>query len=136
MDKQLKVTKVSTYNTAARNPNSRGPKRPYAPTVVYVETAGETIAQNLAERRQRPNTTYKKTILAYGLEKLNIPVDLKLAWNRKAGCSCGCSPGFFLVSDDGYRVTLFDAAGPININVTVEEVATPEAPAQDTTPQV
>jgi hypothetical protein len=141
MDKNLKVSKVNFYTATRRNQNSRGPKRAFTPTIVYVTPKGETIAENLANRRQRPNTTYKKLLKAHGLDALNIPPGHKLAWNQSAGCECGCSPGFFITDSDGYRVTLFgldsngDRTIPLRaLEVLVEEV-TEEAPAP-TDPQV
>lgn len=141
MDKNLKVSKVNFTVAAFRDPNARGPKRSFKPTVIYVYPEGETISENLANRRQRPNTTYKKLLKAHGLDKLNVPPDHKLAWNQYAGCECGCSPGFFVTAPDGYRVTLYGQLeglalpGPIgDIQVAIQEV-TEEAPTP-TDPQV
>lgn len=55
----------------------------------------ETILENLINRRCRPNKEYRKLVPAV-LKKANIPSTTKVKWSQKAGCSCGCSPGFIL----------------------------------------
>jgi hypothetical protein len=63
---------------------------------VYVVLNHETILENLVWRRARPHQLWKP-IVKRELEKHGIHVE-KLSWSQKAGCSCGCSPGF--KSDD------------------------------------
>lgn len=70
---------------------------------IYVWPDGESIVENLQNRRNRPHTTYKKEVIPAMLEKLkkeqpdvyNIIKDHKWSWNQSCGCSmCPCSPGF------------------------------------------
>jgi hypothetical protein len=64
-------------------------------SVLYFFPTGETILDNLALRRQRPVKEFRALIPqvceAVGITNMQ---DLKFSWSQKAGCSCGCSPGF------------------------------------------
>jgi hypothetical protein len=92
-------------------------------TRIYVCPEGETIWQNLQERKQRPYTTYKK-ILKTAYKELGIPEGAKLAWNQRAGCSCPCSPGFFIKivkPDYTYLAEILDENGKsCDIFVTIK----------------
>jgi hypothetical protein len=80
---------------------------------VYVYPAQETIMENLANRRSRPLNTYRAA-LRKGLSELGVDlsrVDYK--WSQKAGCSCGCSPGFIV---DGWDPAIADKTVHIAIN--------------------
>jgi len=74
---------------------------------VYVHVKDESVLENFAKRFDRPITLYREAA-KLGLEKLNISG--KLRWSQKAGCSCGCSPGFILKEQggDGLPVKPFD----------------------------
>lgn len=65
-------------------------------TRLYVWIKDETIWENLQNRRVRPYTVWRKEIVPTVLQALELPADTKVRWSRKAGCSCGCSPGFIL----------------------------------------
>jgi hypothetical protein len=74
-------------------------ERPFDPgqqkARIYVWPAGEDIVQNLQERRRRPYTEWRKQIVwpvVVAMGFVGKPSDL--AWSQKAGCRCGCSPGF------------------------------------------
>ena len=72
------------------------PARFKAKTRVYVYPSGETIMENLMNRRSRDLNTYRAA-LRKGLSEIGVDlsrVDYK--WSQKAGCSCGCSPGFIV----------------------------------------
>lgn len=67
----------------------------------------ETILENLQNRRSRPYNEYRK-LIPQVLKKANkqqdkelpkFPENTKACWSQKAGCSCGCSPGFILQTD-------------------------------------
>ena len=68
-------------------------------TRIYVWPQGESILENLENRRQRPYTTYKKEVIPSVLEKMGLPADTKVRWSQYAGCSCPCSPGFIVDGD-------------------------------------
>jgi hypothetical protein len=117
MEAKMKIVKVEKV---AIRPERRTYGNP--PSIVYVNIEGENVWENLENRRCRPYTAYKH-LLAPHLQELGIPVDAKLAWNQKAGCSCPCSPGFNVKVKDSlgneYRTTLHDAGRPVNIYVTI-----------------
>jgi hypothetical protein len=74
-------------------------------TIIYVNPKGENLIQNLKNRRSRPYNLYRKFIpvvmrMAFG-SWFN---DVKANWSQKAGCSCGCSPGFIVTGHQGYDV--------------------------------
>jgi hypothetical protein len=67
---------------------------------IYFDIKGETLMENLENRRCRPYNEYKKllpqVIKELQNQGLNITGNEKIYWSQKAGCSCGCSPGFVL----------------------------------------
>lgn len=67
-------------------------------SILYFFPVGETLIDNLAERRRRPVKEYRKLIpevcKAVGIN--HEEGNLKFSWSQKAGCSCGCSPGFII----------------------------------------
>jgi len=84
---------------------------------VYVDVPNETILENIANRRNRPWTEWKKHVMPTVMEALpemfaasylqttNGPWQMmrmhdsaiKPRWSQKAGCSmCPCSPGFII----------------------------------------
>jgi hypothetical protein len=84
--------KIKTFETR-RDPESRDASRGR----VYLHPAGETILENFTSgRRTRPYTTFRKELMPEVLVRLGLPADTKISWSRKAGCSCGCSPGFIV----------------------------------------
>lgn len=113
----MKIVKVEKFP-------ARNDRRTYrtAPSIVFVNVEGETLLEDLMNRKCRPYTTYKHLLNAH-LQELGIPVDAKLAWNQKAGCSCPCSPGFNVKLKDSlgndYRATLYDNGKPVNIHITI-----------------
>lgn len=66
---------------------------------IYVFTKGETILENLQNRRDRPYTAYRKEVLPTVFAQLGVAPDTKVRWSQYAGCSCPCSPGFIV---EGY----------------------------------
>ena len=61
-------------------------------TRIYIWPKGESILDNLANRRERPAKLWKpfaeKAARAAGVDFE------KIGWSQNAGCKCGCSPGF------------------------------------------
>jgi hypothetical protein len=82
-------------------------------TRIYVHPKDETIFENLSHRRLRPYNIWRKIIIPQVLKKLDLPEDSKVRWSQRAGCSCGCSPGFIL---SGYHT--FD----VYVDVSKEEI--------------
>lgn len=86
----MKVTKVSAQTIL--EPKRRTPH-------LYVFPTGESIVENLMNRRERP---YKKwyPLIPQILKKAGFSQEeiqaINPSWSQKCGCSCGCSPGFKL----------------------------------------
>jgi len=68
--------------------------RPRTNGRAYFFPSDETVIDNLMNRRNRPHTQYKVLLLEL-LKKKGLKPE-KITWSQKAGCSCGCSPGFIL----------------------------------------
>lgn len=61
---------------------------------VHVSVKGEGIWDDMENRTSRPHTLWAPLIKAE-LEK-RWGIEVKLRWSQKAGCSCPCSPAFFV----------------------------------------
>lgn len=66
---------------------------------LYIFPTGESIVENLINRRERPWTEWKKLVTpillkaGFAVEEIH---NIKPSWSQKCGCKCGCSPGFKL----------------------------------------
>lgn len=69
-------------------------ERPLSRVRLFIEERNETVLENLILRYSRPSKAYRKEVLPKVFKKLGI--DVSASWSQKAGCSCGCSPGFIL----------------------------------------
>lgn len=83
-------------------------------SIVYVHPVGETLIDNLMNRRNRPIKLWRK-YATEALAERGVQYS-KLSWRQNAGCSCGCSPGF--IAED---VTFNGRWDPLEIWVEVEE---------------
>ena len=70
-------------------------------TVIFVHPKGETILENLENRRDRPYTAFRKEVLPQVFAKLDLDPETKVRWSNRAGCSCPCSPGFIIEDHKG-----------------------------------
>lgn len=70
---------------------------------MYFHTVGETILENLMERRNRPTELYRG-VMAQVLAQAGLHPDTKVFWSQKAGCGCGCSPGFVIKDHSRFDV--------------------------------
>lgn len=60
---------------------------------VFTDTPNALLKNLLGD--EVPWEMWKTSIVPHIVEKLQLePTDI--SWSRKAGCSCGCSPGFIL----------------------------------------
>lgn len=66
---------------------------------LYIFPTGESIVENLMNRRERPWKEWKKMVPEI-LKKAGFTENeikaVKPSWSQKCGCACGCSPGFRL----------------------------------------
>ena len=102
MDKGMTMNVNVTETRLLRMPNPRqgGYK---TKSRIYICPEGETIPENFNNRRTRPLGLYRESALK-ALDKLEIDrTKLSVKWSQKAGCRCGCSPGFIV---DGWNSTL------------------------------
>jgi len=72
---------------------------------IYMMPQGETIIENLKNRRNRPVAEFK--ILAHSVINSTPAAGASLSWSQKAGCSCGCSPAFIVDSGVDYKYDIF-----------------------------
>lgn len=72
---------------------------------VYIQPNGETLIDNLFNRRHRPIGLFRD-IAKRALAQQGV-VAPKLRWSQYAGCSCPCSPGFILIdytTEEGHKL--------------------------------
>jgi hypothetical protein len=87
-------------------------------TRIYVSEVGESVFENLENRFGRPVKEYRAAVLE-ALKSIGI-TDHKVSWSQKAGCSCGCSPGFILRVKEGVvRHVAEDGFTPVDIYVSI-----------------
>ncbi len=87
-------------NITLRPCSGAGPRTSNSRPRIYVSIEGETLQQNLRDRRDRPYSVYKKEVLPKLFRLLGIN-PAKVSWSQKAGCrQCSCSPGFVVQSRD------------------------------------
>jgi hypothetical protein len=79
---------------------------------LYIWPEGESVIDNLFNRRNRPSNAWKKEIIPAIMAKLQ-EVDPQIyervkgekwGWRQKCGCSCPCSPGFVGTSHGKYTI--------------------------------
>jgi len=81
----IQIKEASKREHGHRRTDSRSKTR------VYVWPS-ESMMDNLMERRDRPYKDWKPFVLK-ALEMFGVRAD-SVGWSQKAGCNCGCSPGF------------------------------------------
>lgn len=64
---------------------------------IYFRHDGENVMENLLMRTSRPQKIYQE-FLGVVRQAVGFDFDTKIYWSQKAGCSCGCSPGFVVKS--------------------------------------
>lgn len=78
---------VTRYLPQKETPNGK--------TRVFVSIEGESMWDDFERRTSRPHTLWAQPIKD-ALIRAGFPADVKLRWSQKAGCSCPCSPAFFV----------------------------------------
>jgi hypothetical protein len=83
----------------------QNPKYHVRRTRIYVSGSGAfDVLEDLQDRTRRPYRAWRPLVLDV-LERLGYE-DLTLRWSQRAGCGCGCSPGFII--EGGARYGLSD----------------------------
>ena len=74
----------------------------------YFFLTGESIIENLQNRRSRPHKEFRKLLPEVfkktQFENLWNEGHIKANWSQYCGCSCGCSSGFRLTGLYGYNI--------------------------------
>lgn len=90
------------YNPGDRYSYAKDRKQYTSKPRVYVSVKGESLLDQLQNRRERPSTLYKKVMYDQALAALGLTREnAQLSWSQKAGCQCGCSPAFILKARKG-----------------------------------
>ena len=88
---EYKITKVGVNQHDGKSRKSKAR--------MYFWPVGETVVEQLFNRRNRPNSEYRKLVTLALVEagiELSQATRVKAQWSQYAGCSCPCSPGFIL----------------------------------------
>ena len=72
-------------------------KDSFKKTRIYFFPQGEKLLDNLNNRHFRPHKEYRK-LLPEIAKQLGMTQPIDVTWSQKAGCGCGCSPGFIMQS--------------------------------------
>lgn len=96
----MKITNIKVK--VRREYNRKGEKHKDR-NKLYIFPTGENVMENLANRKQRPYTTWKKEIIPLVMEQIkqNHPEEYEMikgskwSWDQFCGCKCPCSPGFY-----------------------------------------
>lgn len=72
---------------------------------IYIWPRGETILQNLANRRTRPHRQWIREVVPEILKQAGLPADTRVTFSQKCGCPCGCSPGFYIQQHWGKKIS-------------------------------
>ena len=90
------------YNPGDRYSYAKDRKQYTSKPRVYVAVKGESLLDQLQNRRERPSTLYKKVMYDQALAALGLTREnAQLSWSQKAGCQCGCSPGLIVKARKG-----------------------------------
>jgi len=93
-DMNIKIASVDI------KPSGQARRRYAVKPRVYVWPRGESIIDNLMNRRSRPIKLFRQAAKD-GLSAMGVDLSkVELRWSQKAGCSCGCSPGFIVEGFD------------------------------------
>ena len=87
----MEITKVTVGEQHGR----------YIKARIYVHPQGETLMENLYNRKARPHSIYRKEVLPKLFTQLGWTPSTKVKWSQYAGCSCPCSPGFIVENTYG-----------------------------------
>jgi len=72
---------------------------------LFVFVDGQSIVEGLIHRYDKPYEFYREEILPRVLKRLGLEdVIGRATWSQKCGCSCGCSPGFWLTVNESAKL--------------------------------
>lgn len=73
-------------------------------SIIYFIINGPTVMQEINEKKGKYYNVFRKEVLPTVFKKAKLPLDTKVIWSDKAGCSCGCSPGFLITGQKGFDI--------------------------------
>jgi len=83
-------------------------------TRIHIDVVGENMIANFGNRAARPYLEWKPLVEAK-LQELGIDYE-SIQWSQKAGCFCGCSPGFILKGHLGKTIWMDIEESPLTTN--------------------
>lgn len=113
---------IKIVKTQVRGRDTRGEDRGKIPRLSFW-LQGQNVIENLVNRGNEPWKLVKPLLKdVFEANDLTVAESGKVKWNRKAGCQCGCSPGFKL-----YGVTHKAYGSEFDVYLDVELTMEPEA---------
>lgn len=105
-ENEMQVRVVKVEKRERKSPMGWRPqdRREYnAKARMYFHPVGESIIENLMERRNRPVDLYR-SVMPEVIAAAGLHPDTKVVWSQTAGCGCGCSPGFVVKDHSRFDV--------------------------------
>lgn len=97
VDGRLKADNILEMKIVSVKKMEKYGQKPISRVRLFVMTDGEELMSDILNRFNRPYEAYKAEVLPMVLK--NELWLAKASWSQKAGCNCGCSPGFLLDVD-------------------------------------
>jgi hypothetical protein len=110
MEIRVKENKIQarTRPQSMRDRGSRDARIYHAAGRIYVFREGKELKDYVDQRPRHPVKLYREQVI-----KANPGLEGHIRWSQRAGCACGCSPGF--IADR----TLQGDGGPSDIFLTI-----------------
>lgn len=73
-------------------------------SIIYFDITSPVVFAEIQQKKEPYHKVFRKEVLPTVLQKAKLPLDTKVVWSDKAGCSCGCSPGFLITGQKGFDI--------------------------------
>jgi hypothetical protein len=73
-------------------------------SIIYIFINSPTVMKEIQAKTDKYQNVFRKEVLPTVFQKSKLPLDTKVVWSDKAGCSCGCSPGFLITGHKGMDI--------------------------------
>lgn len=73
-------------------------------SIIYIIINSPTVMKEIQDKKDKYQNVFRKEVLPTVFQKAKMPLDTKVVWSDKAGCSCGCSPGFLITGQKGFDI--------------------------------
>ena len=91
--------KISVSISKSDN-NDKKPDR----SIIYIFINSPTVMKEIQEKKDKYQNVIRKEVLPTVFKKAKMPLNTRVIWSDKAGCSCGCSPGFLITGYNGMDI--------------------------------